>query len=454
MDVKSDKALTAGGKIRFFSSGVWLGAIHASVDIVGFVRGWLVGREFGPSLFGSYQTMLLANQLASALTAVNEWKYLSQTSRDEIEELADKIFSFQLLRSVLTACLVFLTVPVVVSSTTPGVDLGPFFLLSLIPLLGGIGSPGVALAARRGQYWKVAFVQLTGQLLALGAAVLFLQGTVSLYTGAAILISLQISNLFASYLVAPRRPRWRWDPKFARTLLAFGLPLLVDGLLFTGIRWGELATISHFGGVESVGYWGVVVMMARNPFLVLIRVWNGILLPKFADEVQEVGSGSSLFFGTIWLGFGINILGFLGTVALVEALLVPLFGTVYEPGRAFIIPAAAISSAYACRVMVSLRVLVLGKTKFLTLATFVTALGLGGFAAAVVLGMKIESALWGFFFGELAASLVWLRLFSARESRMLLFYLVVFGSTVLLLGTFVGPEISALMRDLLPVWRE
>ena len=211
----------------FLSSGMWLGAIHASVDLVGFVRGWLVGREFGPLLFGSYQTMLLANQLASATTAVNEWKYLSQSSRDEIDALADKIFSFQLLRAVLTAGMVLLTVPLVVLSTTPELDLSPFFLLSIIPLLGGIGSPGVAIAARRGHYWRVAFVQLAGQLIALAAAALFLLGTLTLYTGAGILISLQIANLTAGYLIAPRRPRWEWDPKFARTLLVFGLPLLV-----------------------------------------------------------------------------------------------------------------------------------------------------------------------------------------------------------------------------------
>ena len=439
--------------MRSLSSGMWLGAVHATVDLAGLARGWLVGREFGPLLFGNYQTMLLANQLASAASNVNEYKYLSQVGRDEIDDLIDKIFSVHLVRCVLTACIVFVTAPLVVFSTASGVDIEPFLLLSLIPLIGGLGSPGVAIAARNGRYWRVAFVQLAGQLITLGAAALLLLGSLSLYTGAGILISMQLANVIASYLIAPRRPRWKWDPRFASTLLAFGLPLLIDGLLFTGIRWGEIATISRFAGLESVGFWGVVVMMARNPFFVLMRVWSGILLPKLADEAQATSNGESLFFRTIWVGFGINVLGFLGTLALVEVLLVPLFGIAYEPGRDFIIPAAAIASAFTFRAMISLRVLVLGKTKSLMLATLVTVLGLLGFSAASILGVEIKTALWSLFFGELLGSVVWLRLFSVRGARTLLLYLIAFGVTILVLGTFVGPEISTFLYDAIPFGR-
>ena len=426
-----------GRILRVLSSGLALSFANGVVDLIGLARGVLVGRAFGPSMYGGYQLLLLVNQIAGSLTAVNEWKYLTQVPRNEVDGLLSKIFSFFFVRMMCTALLVFIIAPLVWRSGESNLPLLPFFLLALLPAMHSMHSPGVEEARRKQKVWRLVFMQMIAQTISLVAAIFLIRVSQNLYIGALILLSLWVANLIAGYLIAPRIPKWNWDPVLVKKLFRFGIPLLLDAFIFSALRWGEIAIISMMIGLESVGFWGAVLMLTRNPFLVLGRACNSMFLPRLSDAVDPERR-AWLFRNLLYLATAVHAAAFVAVVFFATLLLVPLFKSEYEPAKILVIPGVAIAAMYANRVVVSLRILVSGQTKLLTLGTLITGCGTLGLLLLLLAGQPLHTALWAVVAGEAVVTFFWSFVIPRREGIHIAICTILLAGFVVSSGTLMS----------------
>ncbi|MDA7765794.1 oligosaccharide flippase family protein, partial [bacterium] len=290
----------------------------------------------------------------------------------------------------------------------------PFFLLALLPAIGSIQSVGVEEARRKQKVWRLVSVQMLAQTVALAAAIILTQISQNLYIGALILLSIGVGNLIGGYLIAPRIPKWCWDSALTKKLFRFGIPLLVDSFILAAMRWGEFAIISAMVGIEAVGFWGATLMLTRNPFRVIGKVFNAMFLPRLSDA-QEPVRRERLFRKILYLATVVHGFLFIGVSCLAVFLLVPLFKSEYEPARVLIIPGAAIAAIYSNRAIISLRILVSGKTKTLTFGSLVSGSGILGLLLLMILGLPLHTSLWALVAGEAVATLFWAFAVHRRE---------------------------------------
>jgi PST family polysaccharide transporter len=211
-----------------------------------------------------------------------------------------------------------------------------------------------------------------------------------------------IANMILTHIYSREPWRLGWSRETAREALAYGGPLVPNGIALALYNMGDRFLIGSFLGLAQLAYYSVSSTAAFMPRSVVLRVLGAVNMPLFLRHGRE-GVVSSrivdywgLILSAIGAAYSIVFLCF-GSLAIRL-----VFGAQYAPDQALI---TCIALSVYLKYMMTLPhplALVFGQTKLILASTIISSLAL----ACGGLAMLIDARLWIFVLGLAIGELV------------------------------------------------
>lgn len=271
---------------RVFQGAMSLAAGQALGQGLSFVRNVIVARLLSPEDFGVAATFAITVSLFEMLSDLAVDKLIIQAKDGDDPRLQATAQAFQSLRGLicglLTAALAW---PIALLFGTPEA-LWAYILLGLVPLLRGLAHLDVGRLQREMRFGPAVITQVGSQLAAVLAAwpLAWWLGDWSAMLWIVLIQSAVLALL--SHVVARRRYVWAWDAVQLRRLLAFGWPLLINGVLMFGVFQGDRVIIGGLYSKPDLARFSVIFSSAFVVPTLLGSISLSLLLPLFA-AVQD-----------------------------------------------------------------------------------------------------------------------------------------------------------------------
>ncbi len=150
-----------------------------------------------------------------------------------------------------------------------------------------------------------------------------------------------------SHLVAQRRWTLGWDRLLLRSLIKFGVPLLLNGLVLFSVFHGDRLIVGANYEPRVLGLYSVALTLCFVPSVVLCRVCSSFLLPSLS-RIQEQGVSATQA-NNLALRLSLSLGAFLalGCCLCGPSLVIVLYGNRYAEATSMV---ALIGFAQASRV--------------------------------------------------------------------------------------------------------
>lgn len=244
----------------------------------------LLARLLGPEQLGIAVALILTAQFFEALTDSGSDRFLVQDRAGDAPSVQGLAHLVWLGRGIaIAAALLLLAGPISAFYETPAL-MGGLLILALVPLVAGFTHLDYRRLQRVSDFRAEGRVLVASELasLAVTALAVFLTRdfTAILYG----LITRSAVTALVSHLTAERPYRLGLAPEHAGRLAAFGVPLMLNGLLLFLGGQGDRMLIGKELGLATLGHYSAALLLIFYPTGMLQRYVSAIHLPLVADR--------------------------------------------------------------------------------------------------------------------------------------------------------------------------
>lgn len=341
-------AANASFRRRFVRGGALLSAGHVSARLLSLVRLAILARLLGPAEFGLASLLILTLTMLEMMSNLSFDKAIIRAGQRRSLELQSAAHLLCVIRGVIVAVVLLLAAgPVAAWLGVP--ESAPLIRwLALAPFVAGFVHLEPKRVQRELRYAPDVSVELGAHLLVTIAA-----WPVAVWLGDAtaavlLLVGRSLAQAIVSHAVSRSGYRWSIDRRDATHLLTFGVPLILNGLLFFAIMQGDQLVIGKVYGLTELGLYAVVFGLLSAPTMILARVSVSLLLPVYARGLDD----RAAFEHTHALaarGLALIALAVIGGAAALGTIVIPLiYGGSYAPSLALVV---AIALAQGIRIL-------------------------------------------------------------------------------------------------------
>ncbi len=252
----------------------------------------VLARLLTPTDFGVVATAMIAISFSQIFCEAGLSQALVQTS-EPLEKAANVVFWLNLVFGVLVYQILFFTAPLAADFFHSPASLSVIRVLGLQIVINTLTSVQQALLVRdmgfRQLFWvKLATVFVPGLFsipLALSGF-----GVWALVAGA---LAGSILNLILLWARSSWRPRWEFDRLMASKLFRFGFWVIVEGLAFWVLVWGDNLIVARYLGSRDLGVYSLAWTISVIIFSSVSAPIYSISYPTFArlqDDMQTLKS--------------------------------------------------------------------------------------------------------------------------------------------------------------------
>jgi O-antigen/teichoic acid export membrane protein len=296
----------------------WRALQLVGVRVIYFLRLLILAKLLVPEDFGLLAIATIAVGTLMTLSNVGMLPALVQRA-DPTPEQQDGAWTVGVMRAAVVGLILLVAAPWVARLFEEPAAAPLIQALALRPLLEAGASIGVARLTRQLEFRSLALIYFPGAVVDLVVAVLSAP-TIGVWALVAGALAGSLTTLFASYVLAPHRPRllFRWDEiaplvHFGRWVLGTSVVGMVGTLV---IQLG----ISRTLGAAALGLYFLALKIAFLPLEVL-NAWVGsVAFPLFARLKDDPAASTGAFGG---------LLGGLGLV------LIPAYGLLFALASSF-----------------------------------------------------------------------------------------------------------------------
>ena len=399
--------------------------------VCGFARNIIIARIISPEDFGIAATFGITFSLFEMISDTGADRLLVQARDGDSPRLQRTAQFLLLIRGLILGAVMYaLAWPISALFDIPQA-LWAFRWLALIPIVRGLGHLDMKRMHRDMRFAPFALTDAVSQVV-VAAAAWPLAAWLNDYSVVLwLLIAQSLALTVGSHLIAKRRYGWAIDWMHLRSLLRFGWPLMVNGMVLFATIYASQAIVGVFYSMEDLGIYSVAVRLASLA-TVLVGVGGMLLLP-ILSRVQD---SRERFLG--FFGFSMQLHMLVGAVVSAPLILagdlfvITLFGEKYAAAGNYVGWLAAGQALLLMRGSAISAAIALGDTKNLMISNTFRASGLVGALSVALLDGRLSwvaaSALGGEIVG-LVASLVLLRLKHAIPMTLCFTPAVVLGTT-------------------------
>jgi PST family polysaccharide transporter len=218
-----------------------------------------------------------------------------------------------------------------------------------------------------------------------------------------------LATLVVSHLLSPMRYRLGWDRRAIEEAIAFGRPLLVNGLAVAATTSDRLL-VGGALGPALLALYNVAYGTATLPRSVLARFLTSAFLPLFVEHRDRGSSQTRLLDLWALCLSGLALLYGLGLALVGDRLLGLVFGATYQPSRLFMCLAGMSVGVKFLMLLPMPAAYAAGKTRLISTGSILSALSIVPAALCLYLWRNLELFLAVGVLAEFCALLVLARL--------------------------------------------
>ena len=334
--------------MSLLKSGAVLFASHGAAALLSFVRNVIVARALGVEEFGVAATFAVIFALVETATDTGLEKLIVRDPEGDSTDFQGTMQSFFLLRGVIAAVAMVLLAGPFARYMGLGEIAWAYQILAIAPLIRGFVHFDIYRQQRAMNFRGLIAATLAGPAFAIGVVLVGLLFVTDFQVVLWALIGFQTAFVLASHLYAERAYRLTWNAEVMRRSIRFGLPLLLNGLLFFAIMQGDRMIIGGEISTEVLGWFSVAWLLVSTPAFVMINTVRSVFLPKLSEGVAEHGLREGTVTATIEAGAFAGIATVAGFFVLGPAVLLLVYGAEYAAALAVLQPIAV---AFAMRLL-------------------------------------------------------------------------------------------------------
>jgi O-antigen/teichoic acid export membrane protein len=262
-------------------STIWVGLSTAGMTSLSLVKSVILARLLTPDHFGLMAACMVVIRAVEVFTETGLGPALIQRKAG-VEDAVPTAFSMAAARGVVLAAIVFAIAPFVSGFYEEPRLTSLLEVLSAALLIGGLSNLNT-IALQKDLNFRRLFrlqqaVAVTDLVVTVALAV-WLRNVWALVLGQVIKA---LVALLLSYTLVPGRPRFGWDGRIARELLAYGR--FITGVTVVVYVTTEIdnVVIGKILGMQALGIYVVAYMLANLPATHLSKVISGVMFPAYS----------------------------------------------------------------------------------------------------------------------------------------------------------------------------
>ena len=234
-----------------------------------------------------------------------------------ITHVLNVAFTLQAIRGMAVAAVLYAVAPLAGSWFQDAALVPVVRAMALVPVIGGLGNPAMALLRRRLEFRTLCACALVEGAVALAVGLALAMALQNVWALVLAAILGELVQVISSYVVARPWPRPSWQWSEAAELIRFGRWVFGSRILmFLGTRGDDLFVAAVLG-TTAVGMYSVTFRYAELPVLLVTHVIVGVALPVWSGIADDRRQLRSWFLKTCLWAAGANAL--IAVVALAAA---------------------------------------------------------------------------------------------------------------------------------------
>jgi O-antigen/teichoic acid export membrane protein len=440
-------------KIKLWIARSSIVSIAPSVDFGSrFARTVILSRLLARDEFGVAVAITVMLGIASLVTDVAIDKFAIIEADGSGKEALAAAHLLSLIRGAVLALVLVASAPATAALLGAPQFGGSFALAALVPFIGSFAHLGIKQVQRDYDYapetWSILFSNLTAICALLIAVLIFRDHR-------AIVISFLVeaaSYVFASHLLARTRYRLKASRKLIGKALAFGIPLMFNGIGLALMAQFDRALVGHWFGVDMLAKYSVLLSIAVVPISLVLRVFGTMSL-SFILSTMSKGFLTSDQYGSLVFLFAVLGVLYSLLIALTLDWATPLiFGRSFDVSLSIHLLLTAIVFLRLQRGGAPTNLLfATGRTRELALLNLSAGAGLVLALAFLWWSPRLEALLWGLAAGDMLSFLLFFFASSAvvslNRSHLIIDLSTAFGVLGIILGMLAyDPAVTLVAR--------
>lgn len=386
--------------------GAVLAAGNAVSQVLSLVRNLIVARMVAPEDFGVAVTFALTLSVLEAAFAHGFDKLLIQDSDGEDETLQSMLQTALVLRGALIGTIMLIGAPWIAYYFDIPEATRAYQILALVPVIRGFLHLDVKRIQRKMSFGPDLSIRLSAQFSGIVVAAVLAWLWQSYWAMLwAVLAQVMIETLL-SHVVASRRYGLGWNPLFTNRILAFTIPLMINGIVMILSAQGTQVVIGGQLSVTDLAVYSASAMLAGAGLAFLARVAGDLGLPWIAATKGDADLyrrrhgllGAAIAMSTVIIFAPLVLVGMDITVL--------LFGPDYRGPLSMMAWLALGTGLRYLRVWPIVTAMSLGDTRNLMLSNMARATGVGFVVILIWLGYGVSGAAAGAALAEGLATLI------------------------------------------------
>lgn len=391
-----------------------MGLGQAAKGVLSLARNVIIARLVSPEDFGIAATFLMTVTLLEMISNLSVDTLLVQDPDGDRESLQSNIHTFQLLRGVVSAGLLLcIAGPIARLFGVPEATWA-FRVLAIVPLIRGFTHLDLVRATRRLNFRRLMGVQVGAEVLVMLAAWPLGRWLGDYSALLWLLVGREFLLLAGSHLLSERPYGLSLQWETLRSILHFGWPLFLNGILLFASQQGDRLTVGSASrlfsratlGIEDLGYYSVAISLTFVPVGLAARALSSVLLPILSAQQKDLRRFTAQYAGAMQV---YALLAACMSIAIIlnGEWLVPLvFGAKYLPAADVVGWVSVISALLLLRAGASQGAIALGDTRTALISSLARTSGVLAAVIAAALGRGLEAVAMAGAGGEVVAIIV------------------------------------------------
>ena len=328
-----------------------------------FIRNIVVARVLSVEEFGIAATFAMTLSIVEMSSQLALDKYLIQHENGAKENYLANAHAMSILRGILLSVILFLASWPIAALFDLKDILWAFQILSISPLVRGFMHLDYAVEQREFGVKQLTLNELIPQILSTillwPLLLVFADYRAMLFS----LLGLGVFSVIVSHWQARRRFELRFERKIQLEILAFGWPLMINGLLMFGIFQGDRVLVGSGYGIEALGLYSAAFGLLMLPSLILHRIYNAYALPALSNAKADIERFICVSFVAVVVGVIAAVLMGVASLMFGEAVLVLVYGQKYSSAAPLLMWLAIMQAIRVSRIPASTIAMSQGDTR-------------------------------------------------------------------------------------------
>ena len=391
-------AMIRSGMIVLVANCVDVGAVLA--------RNVILARLLSVEQFGLASTFAILMTMIETFQNVGLNRLVVQNARADDPSFVASLHGAQIVVSMgAAAVLALLAFPFAMLMGTP--SLAPAYLLmAIVPLVNAFTNLESFRVQREGRFGPQVIRSLLSQPIGLLVILPAYWWLGDHRTALVAIIAQQAAAAILTHVAAGRPYRVAFDRLVWRRVMAFGWPLIANGLLMFLILDGDRMVVLNRFGPAALGWFSAAVMLTLTPANLIAKSLQTITLPALARAQAEPLTFRRIYDASLACAALIVVGMVVGTLLLGELVLTALFGAKFLPASAFLTALACMNGMRLFRAVPAIAAMARGDSRNPLYANFVRVLGVPAALIAALAAGAIAPMLLAGVLTELASAAV------------------------------------------------